>query len=132
MYLRRCYRHKDGKRHAYWALVESYRTNRGPRQRVVAWLGVMDERGRFGSETLRREEPRLSNGFVHHHGTRMGGSRCEARARGTQPEIRRSLARKRIAAPVGTGSLLGREAAERTRGDTLVSDGHDFDSRSAL
>ena len=48
MYLRRCFRRKDGKRHAYWALVESYRTNRGPRQRVVAWLGVMDEQGRLG------------------------------------------------------------------------------------
>jgi len=48
MYLRRCYRHKDGKRHAYWALVESYRTARGPRQRVAAWLGVMDEQGRLG------------------------------------------------------------------------------------
>ena len=48
MYLRRCYREKDGKRHAYWALVESYRTVRGPRQRVVAWLGVMDEAGRMG------------------------------------------------------------------------------------
>ncbi len=48
MYLRRCYRKKDGKRHAYWALVESYRTERGPRQRVVAWLGSMDECGRLG------------------------------------------------------------------------------------
>ena len=48
MYLRRCFRRKDGKRHAYWALVESYRTNRGPRQRVVAWLGGMDEQGRLG------------------------------------------------------------------------------------
>jgi hypothetical protein len=48
MYLRRCYRRKDGKRHAYWALVESYRTDRGPRQRVIAWLGVMDEQGRLG------------------------------------------------------------------------------------
>jgi transposase len=48
MYLRRCYRKKDGKRHAYWALVESYRTERGPRQRVVAWLGATDERGRLG------------------------------------------------------------------------------------
>src|SRR5271157_2823421 len=48
MYLRRCYRKKDGKRHAYWALVESYRTQRGPRQRVVAWLGAMDEKGRLG------------------------------------------------------------------------------------
>lgn len=48
MYIRRCYRKKDGKRHAYWALVESYRTERGPRQRVVAWLGAMDEEGRIG------------------------------------------------------------------------------------
>jgi transposase len=48
MYLRRCYRTKDGKRHAYWALVESYRTARGPRQRVVAWLGALDEQGRLG------------------------------------------------------------------------------------
>jgi transposase len=47
MYLRPCYRMKDGKRHAYWALVESYRTARGPRQRVVSWLGAMDERGRL-------------------------------------------------------------------------------------
>jgi len=48
MYLRRCYRRKDGKRHAYWALVESYRTARGPRQRVVAYLGELVERGRLG------------------------------------------------------------------------------------
>ena len=48
MYLRRCYRTKDGKRHAYWALVESYRTARGPRQRVVSWLGQMDSQGRLG------------------------------------------------------------------------------------
>ncbi len=46
MYLRRCYRRKDGKRHAYWALVESYRTARGPRQRVVAYLGELDAQGR--------------------------------------------------------------------------------------
>jgi hypothetical protein len=26
MYLRGCYRRKDRKRHAYWALAESYRT----------------------------------------------------------------------------------------------------------
>ena len=48
MYLRRCYRRKSGKRHAYWALVESYRTPRGPRQRVVAYLGEMDDDGRIG------------------------------------------------------------------------------------
>ncbi len=47
MYLRRCYRRKNGKRHGYWALVESYRTARGPRQRVVAYLGDVDEHGRM-------------------------------------------------------------------------------------
>jgi transposase len=50
MYLRRCYRAKEGKRHAYWALVESVRTARGPRQQVVAYLGEMDEAGRLGIE----------------------------------------------------------------------------------
>src|SRR5215469_5683154 len=57
MYLRRCFRRKDGKRHAYWALVESYRTNRGPRQRVVAWLGVMDEQGRLGVKRCAEKRP---------------------------------------------------------------------------
>jgi len=47
MYLRRCYRTKNGKRHGYWALVESFRTARGPRQRVVAYLGEVDEHGRM-------------------------------------------------------------------------------------
>lgn len=48
MYLRRCYRQKDGKRHSYWTLVESYRSSRGPRQRVVAYLGELDAAGRMG------------------------------------------------------------------------------------
>ena len=48
MYLRRCYRAKDGKRHAYWALVKSERTAKGPRQRVVAYLGDLDEAARLG------------------------------------------------------------------------------------
>jgi transposase len=48
MFIRPCYRKKNGKRHAYWALVESYRTQRGPRQRVVAYLGQLDEQGRLG------------------------------------------------------------------------------------
>ena len=48
MFIRPCYRRKDGRRHAYWALVESYRTERGPRQRTVAYLGQLDEAGRVG------------------------------------------------------------------------------------
>ena len=47
MYLRKIKRQKDGKIHAYWALVESYRTARGPRQQIVAYLGEMDESGRL-------------------------------------------------------------------------------------
>lgn len=48
MFIRQKFRIKNGRRHAYWALVESYRTERGPRQRVVSWLGKLDEEGRLG------------------------------------------------------------------------------------
>jgi len=48
MFIRPCYRKKNGKRHAYWALVESYRTDRGPRQRVVAYLGQLKDTERLG------------------------------------------------------------------------------------
>ena len=48
MFIRPCYRKKNGKRHAYWALVESYRTERGPRQRVVAYLGQLKDTERRG------------------------------------------------------------------------------------
>ncbi len=56
MYLRRCYRTWQGKRHAYWALVESYRTARGPRQRVVSYLGPIDEAGRLGVAMAAQEQ----------------------------------------------------------------------------
>lgn len=42
MFLKRCARKKNGKPHTYWQLVESYRTPRGPRHRVVAYLGELD------------------------------------------------------------------------------------------
>jgi hypothetical protein len=48
MYLCHCYRQKDGKRHGYSTLVESYRLSRGPRKRVVAYLREMDAAGRLG------------------------------------------------------------------------------------
>jgi len=48
MFIRPCYRFKDGKNHAYWALVESYRTERGPRQRIVSYLGQLTEPERLG------------------------------------------------------------------------------------
>jgi transposase len=41
MFLRRYRRSKDGKVHTYFALVESVRTDAGPRQHVVAYLGEL-------------------------------------------------------------------------------------------
>ncbi len=41
MFLKRCERRKDGKKHAYWVLVESYCTPRGSRHRVIAYLGQL-------------------------------------------------------------------------------------------
>ncbi len=55
MFLRPCYRKKNGKRHAYWALVESYRTARGPRQRVVAYLGQIDKPKQLGMQQAARK-----------------------------------------------------------------------------
>jgi len=48
MFIRQIHVTKNGKRHDYWALVESYRTERGPRQRVVSHLGQIDANGRLG------------------------------------------------------------------------------------
>jgi hypothetical protein len=48
VFLRRHYRRQSGQRQAYWALVESYRTARGPRQRVIAYLGNLEEPLRRG------------------------------------------------------------------------------------
>lgn len=42
MFLRRYTRTKHGKQHVYFALVESVRTDAGPRQRVVAHLGELN------------------------------------------------------------------------------------------
>jgi len=48
MHLQRRTRNKDGKRYEYWELVESYRTQRGPRRRSVAYLGVVGPGERLG------------------------------------------------------------------------------------
>jgi len=57
MFLRPHYRRRHGQREAYWTLVESYRTERGPRQRTVAYLGLMDEAGRLGVEQAADPQP---------------------------------------------------------------------------
>ncbi len=58
MFLRPTHVRKNGKRYAYWKLVESYRTERGPRQRTVAYLGQLDEAGRLGVQQA--VEPRTA------------------------------------------------------------------------
>lgn len=57
MFLRRNRRQKNGELYEYWTLVESIRTARGPRQRVVATLGKLpglDEDERAGWEEIAR------------------------------------------------------------------------------
>ena len=54
MFLRRYERRRKGKRHTYWALVESYRTGRGSRQRVVAYLGELKSSEKSGWAELGR------------------------------------------------------------------------------
>ena len=54
MYLRRMMRRVGRKRRTYWALVESVRTERGPRQRVVAHLGELKAREESGWAHLAR------------------------------------------------------------------------------
>lgn len=55
MYLKRSRRNKQGETYESWSLVESVRTARGPRQRVVATLGKLpglDEEARVGWEHI--------------------------------------------------------------------------------
>ncbi len=48
MFLRRFQKRKNGKSHVYWALVETYRTAKGPRQRIVSYLGELKESEQSG------------------------------------------------------------------------------------
>ncbi len=65
MFLKRMTRRVNRKRFTYWALVESVRTQRGPRQRVVAHLGELRAGERSGWAQLargmdRKERPQPS------------------------------------------------------------------------
>jgi transposase len=57
MYLRRHDKKVDGEAYGYWSLVESVRTIRGPRQRIVATIGKLpglDKEERVGWEEIGR------------------------------------------------------------------------------
>jgi len=63
MFLRRiCRKDGDGNRR-HWALCESYRTERGPRQCVVAYLGDVTESLRQGLEDAASGLPRQGDLF---------------------------------------------------------------------
>ena len=59
MFLKRLERRKSGKKHTYWALVESYRTEKGSRHRVVAYLGELkkSEANGWAALELPRDDP---------------------------------------------------------------------------
>ena len=54
MFLKRLQRRKNGKGHTYWALVESIRTAKGSRHRVVAYLGELKKSQKNGWAQLCR------------------------------------------------------------------------------
>ena len=54
MFLKRLERRKNGKGHSYWALVESIRTAKGSRHRVVAYLGELKKSEKNGWAQLCR------------------------------------------------------------------------------
>ena len=64
MFLKKLQRRKNGKNHVYWALVESYRTPKGPRNRVVAYLGELKPHERKGwarlASTLGGKSPAMA------------------------------------------------------------------------
>jgi len=57
MYIRPITITKNGKRHGYWVLVESYRTHNGPRQRVVSYLGQVEASLRCGIQQQATGKP---------------------------------------------------------------------------
>jgi hypothetical protein len=72
MYLRKCRVTKAGTEQVYWQLVESRRTERGPRQWVVAYLGDMEEARRLGIASAARGE-----GEFHQEGLLPEGAQPE-------------------------------------------------------
>jgi len=70
MYLRKCRKTLAGVEYVYWQLVESVRTEQGPRQRVVAYLSDMDEALRLGmveaasGKTGARQQDMFSSGAI--------------------------------------------------------------------
>src|SRR3990172_8355023 len=57
MYLKRCGQSRARKDGVLWVLAESQRTKRGPRQRVVAYLGDMEKAACLGMKQAAMDRP---------------------------------------------------------------------------
>jgi len=118
MFIRPCYRKKNGKRHAYWALVESVRTAKGPRQRVVGYLGGLPEKVRRG---VKRVAQRIAAEAADAMDARVGGLFPEA---DNSPQWVEIDARKlRAENPRGFGGpWLGMQLVKILRLDRFLAD----------
>ena len=64
MYIRKRSVKKNGRAYEYWELVESERTERGPRQRSIAYLGVMEPSARAGMKLAADDQNGHAQGFL--------------------------------------------------------------------
>jgi transposase len=117
MFLRRCKRRKNGKQHTYWALVESYRTARGSRQRIVAYIGELkaDEQNgwvQLGQRLDKKSRPRPSLFDPPHYDDPTDEESVEVNLKGVRLERLRDFGDVWLA--LGLWRLLGL--------DTLLSD----------
>ncbi len=117
MFLRRCERRKNGKQHTYWALVESYRTARGSRQRIVAYIGELkaDEQNgwvQLGRRLDKKSRPQPSLFDPPHYDDPIDEESVEVDLKGVRLERLRDFGDIWLA--LGLWRLLGL--------DTLLSD----------
>ena len=110
MFLRRCKRKKNGKQHTYWALVESYRTARGSRQRLVAYIGELkdDEQNgwvQLGQRLDKRSRPLPSLFDPPHYDDPIDEGLVEVKLKGVRLERLRDFGDVWLA--LGLWRLLG-------------------------
>jgi transposase len=110
MFLRRCERKKNGKQHTYWALVESYRTARGSRQRIVAYIGELkaDEQNgwvQLGRRLDKKSRPQPSLFDPPHYDDPIDEESVEVNLKGVRLERLRDFGEVWLA--LGLWRLLG-------------------------
>ena len=105
-----------GRRRTYWALVESVRTGRGSRQRVVAYLGELKRSEQSGwaatgPEALGQGEAAAvavrSAALRRAVGRRAGAGAVAGRAAGAAAGLRRRVDGLGVVAAVGAGHAVG-------------------------